>query len=320
MRLSHRPARPDDFSHCFDLMCEAHAYEPALRRQIPKIWTDWLAEGVFTADVIEDHVPGKGTRPVGLGASVCVSDAFAAELVEKRGQPFARAELTRRHLAGEKIVLNREEMRAANRDGGLNLFFINDAVSHLELTDEQRLESDAEWGEALSELRGCHIKSMFLEIYGVKKRTWCLRCGLLPFNDYEAHWEKNARSLPPEDRQPFLMGLRREDALRTPGTHASFLFMHVPPQFGFSTRQQELLRNALDGSTDDDLSEQLNVSASGIKKRWISIYDQVSSTMPGWLERGAENAAARGSEKRRHLLNYLRQRPEELHPACASRE
>jgi hypothetical protein len=319
MRLSHRSARPEDFARCFDLMGEPHAYEPALRPEVPRLWADWLRQGVMTAHIMEELIPLAGTRIVGLGICVCVRESFIAETLSDTGRPFIRAEIIRRTLAGERLVLNQEEMRAANRDGGLTLLFLNDAVSHRELPDDQCLLVDAHWGEALNELRGCHIKSMWLEVYGTKKRLWSEGCGIRVVRDWSDHWKKSSTPVPRDDVHPYLMGITREQALAAPGTHASFLFMHIPPHFGFSARQQEMLANALYGATDDELAQRLNVSPSGIKKRWISIYDQVSSAMPGWLERDTE-AAARGSEKRRHLLNYLRQRPEELHPACATRE
>ena len=320
MRLSHRSARPEDFARCFDLMCMPQAYEPALRREVPRLWAEWLRQGVMTAHIIEELVPLGGTRIVGLGLCVCVRESFVAETLSTTGRPFLRAEIIRRTLAGERLVLNQEEMRAANRDGGITLLFLNDAVSHRDLSDDQCLLVDAHWGEALHELRGCHIKSMWLEVYGTKRRHWSEGCGMRLVRDWSDYWKKSGTPAPRDESHPYLLALTREQALANPGTHASFLFMHIPPHFGFSARQQEMLAKALYGATDDELAETLSVSSSGIKKRWISIYDQVSAAMPGWLERDPENASARGTEKRRHLLNYLRHRPEELHPACATRE
>jgi hypothetical protein len=54
-----------------------------------------------------------------------------------------------------------------------------------------------------------------------------------------------------------------------------------------------------------------------VKKRWHAIYERVadvdSELLPPSIAYGAD-ASSRGAERRRHLLNYLRQHLEELRP------
>jgi hypothetical protein len=54
-----------------------------------------------------------------------------------------------------------------------------------------------------------------------------------------------------------------------------------------------------------------------VKKRWHAIYDRVadvdSELLPPPVADGVYSSS-RGAERRRHLLNYLRQHPEELRP------
>jgi len=74
------------------------------------------------------------------------------------------------------------------------------------------------------------------------------------------------------------------------------------------------------GETCEQLAASLDLSTWTVKKRWHAIYDRVSDVdsqlLPPATACGAR-AASRGSERRRHLLNYLRQHLEELRPYAA---
>ena len=61
----------------------------------------------------------------------------------------------------------------------------------------------------------------------------------------------------------------------------------------------------------------LGKSLPAIKKMWISIYRRVEDCLPELIPdplRSDIPATGRGREKRRHLLAYLREHPEELRP------
>jgi hypothetical protein len=86
---------------------------------------------------------------------------------------------------------------------------------------------------------------------------------------------------------------------------------------GFSRAEQQLLLSAFPGGPDEELSDHLGISHSTIKNTWRSIYDRAASRLP---ELFAEESSAttiislRGKEKRRRILSYLRDHPEELRP------
>lgn len=73
------------------------------------------------------------------------------------------------------------------------------------------------------------------------------------------------------------------------------------------------------GETCEKLATSLSVSPWTVKKRWHAIYDRVLDVdrelLPPPIAYGAQ-ASSRGEERRRYLLNYLRQHLEELRP-CA---
>jgi hypothetical protein len=58
-----------------------------------------------------------------------------------------------------------------------------------------------------------------------------------------------------------------------------------------------------------------------VKARWRTIYDRVGEVASDLLPVAADDGASgrRGPEKRRRLLEYLRQHPEELRPSLPRR-
>ena len=78
-----------------------------------------------------------------------------------------------------------------------------------------------------------------------------------------------------------------------------------------------MLMRALEGWTDEELAAKLGKSLPTIKKTWRSAYQRVEAKLPG-LELSqtgpGTTESKRGREKKRRLLGYLRDHPEELRP------
>jgi hypothetical protein len=93
--------------------------------------------------------------------------------------------------------------------------------------------------------------------------------------------------------------------------------LHGLAQIFFSRGEQLLLLAALSARTDQELSDHLVISPSTIKNTWRSIYNRSASRLPEmFLDHSPADVeiSKRGSEKRRHLLAFLREHPEELRP------
>jgi hypothetical protein len=71
------------------------------------------------------------------------------------------------------------------------------------------------------------------------------------------------------------------------------------------------------GETCEELAKSLSISPWTVKKCWHAIYERVTDIdgelLPPQIACGA-HVSSRGAERRRHLLNYLRQHLEELRP------
>jgi hypothetical protein len=124
--------------------------------------------------------------------------------------------------------------------------------------------------------------------------------------------------------RPHLIGSTRDLALAGTWLSGSAMFSYQAPRCFFSRSEQRLLQAAAQGSTDTELSEQLGISASSVRRCWLSIYDRVASAAPEVLGQQAptdnENGnAVRGKGKKYRLLAYLREHPEELRPVSRKR-
>ena len=115
------------------------------------------------------------------------------------------------------------------------------------------------------------------------------------------------------DRATF--SFTREDFVRTPhGSPISRLFMFYPPVLGFTTAEREILELALEGLTNEQIAAQLGVSVSAIKDRWNRIYARADCQVPRLKHDNLDGDATRGSERRRTILAYVQDHPEELRP------
>jgi DNA-binding CsgD family transcriptional regulator len=114
------------------------------------------------------------------------------------------------------------------------------------------------------------------------------------------------------------MGFHRDDC-RFP--NPLWGVFHPPePRFRFSDVEKDLLEAALLSGTDEEISRSLDLSIWTIKKRWQRVYEKVDRVIPDLLQPIGEGeapplAASPSGQRRRHLLDYLRQAPHEIRPA-----
>jgi hypothetical protein len=124
-----------------------------------------------------------------------------------------------------------------------------------------------------------------------------------------------ARDTNAEDR-PTLFAMRREWITQRAVHPLSFLFHTPRPQIGFSVGEQRILLHALLSQSDSEIAHGLGLSLDYVKKTWRRIYDRVEQRLPTVLatKEHARSPALRGTEKRRHILDYLRANLEEIRP------
>ena len=288
---------------------------------LPEMWRTLLSRGAMQLCLVANRARLVGSRTVSFSAVLFVTDEFCVEARSKL-PPYLGLKLTRQYLLGELPVLNREQVARANADAGLNVIVCFEGWAHDGLSPERVLAVRAKQGEALRlGLSGYRVKEFLAYPLGEEALQWMLNAGARIRRHYSNYFRSRTVFRPVFSQRPSLVGLTKKEAFAYPGSSIAGLFVYTPPRFLFSRSQRVLLRHALSGETCDTLAASLSVSRWTVKKRWHAIYERVADVdgelLPPSIAYGAP-AASRGSERRRHLLNYLRQHLEEIRPYAGS--
>lgn len=314
MLLRYRPMQPQDVAPCVDIV----SANPILRARygraisdLESIWRGLLGSEAFTAVVFEELLGGD-CRLVGPGVSVFVSDSFVRK-IKIPPLIWIGPEMVKRMTSGDRPVLSDRELRAANTRGGLNLIGWHATTG----------EEDGKRIEVLNFMFSCfldlHRGFLIKELLGQADSAEIVRGMANSGNRYfDSERQQFVDSLPASAEEifgkPHIMGSTRH--MIYPGAWGSSIFSYQPPRFGFRRSEQRLLTAALRGGTDEELSEELNVSLSSVRRRWLSIYNRVCGCTPELFreDRNDDRTSGRGKGKKNRLLAYLRQHPEELRP------
>ena len=301
-----RALRHADLAEAQTLLPAWLALDGDVRAALPVLWTRLLGQRGFSAEVIEDLSLPPGQRLVGLGMTVALDTAWQARL-RASPPPHAGACWYRDFIDGRTAPLDDRALGRANATGQVGMLVLHYAqraidpsrheVQQVMLVAMQLfrqahggLQLQDVWQEALAE-GGDYLQGM-----GFRRRT--------------------ARG----PGQPDLFGLSRGEAARIfPGQPVRDVFHFVPPVLGFSGAERRALRLAVTELTDEEIADEIGISGHTLKKLWRSVCERAADRLPEVFT-GAAAADAdvapgtRGPEKRRHLLHYLRQHPEELRP------
>lgn len=164
---------------------------------------------------------------------------------------------------------------------------------------------------------GYRIKEFLADATGKEALQWMLDFGAHLRRDYSRYFQRLGGLTPQAPQRSWLVGLTKEEAFANPVSHLSSCFVYTPPRFHFSRSEQSLLCHALVGETSEGIAASLLISPWTVKKRWRAIYQRVTDVdrellLPPLAD--GLHVASRGAERRRRLLHYLRQHPEELRP------
>jgi hypothetical protein len=186
----------------------------------------------------------------------------------------------------------------ANAGEGLNLVVLNYGVAaeFYEPGNEELLEQirAASYECGRRNLLGWNLRSFTNEVFSRLQRDGKEMGEALGFNPRGYTDEQLDEAGIPRDKQPWLWMATRGRVLEQ--------------EAGMST--------ALDGQTDESIADNQKASVATIKKRFRTIYAKVQDAAidSDAAQNGAVGDGNRGSETRRHLLNYLRNHPAELRP------
>jgi hypothetical protein len=318
MTLRHRPMLPTDVRECVRMLAAHPVLGPRYGRRIADLRVAWLRvlECQAKSAVVFEELNGSRARIWGFGISVFVRDDFVREL---KTPPFfwIGPELAKRIARGNSPVLSYEEMRETNSHDGLNLLTWEGFVR---LDDTKNPENfNKVMGSFVEEHRGFRWKEIIsIQADSGERLQAMLKAGGMLWEPSSHLWTDSPRKPAKEIvRKPHVIGLSRVPAARQAGSWADSLFDYQPPRIGFTRGEQRLLLRASLGGTDTQLSNDLSVSLSTVKKTWRAIYNRAAAVLPELIQAHSQRDSStqdRGREKKQRIIAYLREHPEELRP------
>ena len=317
MLLRARPTRSKDLEACLDLIQNSCPRTAAFRGQYLPFLESLLRGGSWVSAVVEDEGRMPEKRLVGFVACLFISDNFARQI--KTGlHPDLPLAILEKWRLGLKPHLCQDGIRKANAGEGVAILALH--FNHV-AADCASWEQDliAKWlGDQFRlALEGYRVKEWLAEVRGTKNRRLAWNMGFHPYRIFDDGKKNMSPNDPKRDPERFLMGFQPGVSPERPGTLVSSLSLFTPPRFYFGLPEQEVLREALQNATDEEIGPSVGISPWAVKKRWQGIYRKVARVdrqlttadpTPDVLE------ASRVKQKRRRLLNYLRSHPEELRP------
>ncbi len=323
--LQYRPMQAQDVARCVEIVAKNPFLGPRYGDAIAdleKTWLFLLGRLAFTAVIFEEPADRDRRRFVGAGISAFVSDLFLRD-IKKAPLGWIGPEIVRRVCGGDSPVLSDRELAQANTCGGLNLIGWHGATS---IEHAERPEVlDFAFSSFIELHRGFRIKELLAQADSPEVLRSMRNSGGYFYDPELCTFVPSIPGTPDEVvTRPHLIGSTRELALAGTWLSGSAMFSYQPPRFFFSRSEQRLLRAAMQGNTDMELSEQLGVSASSVRRCWLSIYDRVANQAPEVLGESIPadhniTNAVRGRGKKNRLLAYLREHPEELRPLSRKR-
>lgn len=317
--LTVRAVEEHDLPACLALLRGRLAYPGDVLADLPKVWYRLLHDGAMTATLVETRRPGATSAIAAFGLSVFVTDAWAqaARLDE---EPYLAARTIGLELAGRSPILRPAAVARSAGASGLHVLILHYGEAR-ELDRDTRMAVRYRMLQAFIEAhRGYRIEEVIQEFWDEIDPEYVASGWGRVVTDYASYFGRRGEAMPPRGRGPRLVGITRAEALAKPGAIAGPLFVYVPSRLSLTRAEQALLGRALLGWTDVELARGLGLSLPTIKSRWRAIYDRVGRLAPDVIREAAcadNPRSARGQEKRRGLLEYLRRHPEELRAGVA---
>lgn len=318
MSLRYRPMRPKDVRDCVRVLAAHPILGPRyaeILEELPQVFLALLGREGFQVTVFEE-LHGDFCRILGGGTGCFVREEFLRE-IKTPPSFWGPPEIVRRLKRGNSPILSDKEVREANSQGGLSLYVWHTGLS---VEDNGRPEVMHLAVSAFVEVyRGYQLKELLEQA-----ESWEQFCGMRAAGGHfvrpsDGHYAEYFDAVEADvAKTPLMAGLTRELIQGYCGASwVSRLFKYEPPRLGLARSEQSLLLAALRGGTDEELSEELGISLSGVKKTWRAIYDRVAARLPELIRGEAMTASwkqERGTEKKQRVIAYLREHPEELRP------
>ena len=318
-----RRMTPDDVEGVIALYVREYPFPPELERDLSRTLRLFLKEQPVRAGVVERlRQPGGTWELAAFGFGCFLCDALA-ERIFVEPFPFLSMHVLDALRQGrpEQVLLSYEELKKRQKMPPPRL----DLFVPAWVQDNYELESEDTWqllyeGYALLDnyMSGLRLRSVVIE--GRKVHAPMLQAaGVARVIDLEEKVVHSPYAALMQDARykPLVHGVHTvEDFRNKPaGTPVGKMFLFREPVLDLSDGQKAVLELALEGYNDNDIARFLSITGNAVRMRWRGIYEKMQAVLPGiFREDGAEDETARGYEKRRQAVNYIREHPEEIRP------
>lgn len=290
----HRPIRSGDFAAVLPILeQDRELFSAETWTSLPQLLETLHAKRRISGVIIE-NIAG---QPCFCGVTAFVRPRVAARMAQAGG---FRETLLQNEAAGTPVLLSSKALAAANTEGDLALVHLFGCPDNLDFASPRGFELHRLAFEAfLSHHAGYRFAELWQEAVNPGAALFVESMGVPEVRRYGL----------PSGAEGRLFCFTRADAVTRPGNPLAVLMKFPSPRLGFTRVQQRLLELAINEVPDRLVAEQLQVTEAAVKKRWRTIYDRIEQ-----VEQRLAPADTSGPERRRMLLQYLRQHPEELRP------
>ena len=311
-RLRHRPATRADLPECMTLVPAWLALDDATRAGLPALWERLVEEPSVMASITEDLGSPVGSRILSFAVAMAITPTLIAELaLDTAPQPHVAQHVYRALIDDRYAPMTEREIGLASASADLHLLGLHFSMVSRDFSEPLAQSLIVMGAESFrTGLSGYNLRGFYFENCQFHE-PWMLITGFLR----RAHAAPAPETAAPADRLQYFRVTRDEAIALVPGSSIGHIFNHHAPLFRLSPSQRRLLWLSLFDDNDDAQMQRLGVSAHGLKKLWRGIYERVQDQQPDFFgDAAGDDDGKRGREKRRHVLAYVRQRPEELRP------
>jgi DNA-binding CsgD family transcriptional regulator len=310
MKLTFRQAAPDDFEAFYIQCFRTFGESDALRAKVRREWDVLISHPLTHSMVVEGRLGGGKPEMLAYGMAVFVSERFVT-WARTGMTPYLNAHIIEPMDDGSNALCSEDEQRRMNGFGGVNAYIAHWGWRH-DLPDGIRYNANSYLHEKFwEEYRGYRIKTLMVEVVGEVYRDIALKTGLQLWRDYEDYYETNPVEKPYE-QHCYLLGATPADAPAVEHTQIARVLAFAEPQFGFTSQQKRILRLALGGKSDEQIGAALHLSLNTVKNTVVNACNRAEAVDDELMPESPEGV--RGRERRRELLRYLADHPEELRP------
>ncbi len=285
----------------------------ALSKLLRQLLADEVLNGVIVEYVFDDGAP---PSMAAFGLSGFIQDEWANSYL---ASPLPHLALTALHSAlpgaSRPVFLSFDEIARGNSAEGLTLvplFWLQqsydpaDPETHVLLAHGLQLFFQRHRGYRLARILKdvpAHLSSAHLDV---------------GFREHHSFNAGTPLSFCPEvslEDDHFVYIVTKAEAEGAwPGRTIGHLFAYQPPRCGFTRHEQQVLARAADGLTDTQIAQHLGITIAAVSLRWRSIYNRVAEHAPSVLRYEESQDGVRGQEKRRQVVSFVNEHPEELRP------